>query len=138
MKKLKIILLSLVALYVLSGLIVYLFQERFIFLDGSIPADYQFNLKSNFKEISLTTDDGSNLNAIHFKTENSKGLILYFHGNGGDLRRWAKVTEYYVGLGYDVIVMDYRGYGKSTGKRTEISLMSDAAMFYDYALNHYS
>jgi hypothetical protein len=137
LKKLKIILLSLIALYVLSGLIVYLFQEKFIFLDGSIPADYQFDLKSNYEEINLKADDGANLNAIHFKTENSKGVILYFHGNGGDLRRWAKVTEYYVGLDYDVIVMDYRGYGKSTGKRTEVKLMSDAAMFYDYALNHY-
>lgn len=137
MKKLKIILLSLIALYLLSGLIVYLFQERFIFLDGSIPDDYKFEFKSNFEEINLTAVDGANLNAIHFKSENNKGLILYFHGNGGDLRRWAKVTEYYVSLGYDVIVMDYRGYGKSTGKRTEIRLMTDAAMFYDYALNYY-
>jgi pimeloyl-ACP methyl ester carboxylesterase len=138
LKKLKIILLSLLIIYLASGLVIYLFQEKLIFLDGSIPEDYVYKFQYKFEELNLTTGDDSILNALHFKSEKSKGLIIYFHGNAGDLRRWGKVVEFYVDLGYDVLIMDYRGFGKSTGKRTQANLLSDAELFYQYALNDYS
>jgi pimeloyl-ACP methyl ester carboxylesterase len=119
LKKLKIILLSLLIIYLASGLVIYLFQEKLIFLDGSIPEDYVYKFQYKFEELNLTTGDDSILNA-------------------GDLRRWGKVVEFYVDLGYDVLIMDYRGFGKSTGKRTQANLLSDAELFYQYALNDYS
>jgi fermentation-respiration switch protein FrsA (DUF1100 family) len=61
----------------------------------------------------------------------SKGLIIYFHGNAGDLSRWGYVTEFYVDIGYDVVIMDYRGYGKSTGPLSQANLLSDAQAVYD-------
>ena len=57
---------------------------------------------------------------------------MYFHGNAGDLSRWGQIVSYYVDLQYDVFIMDYRTYGKSTGKLSEQALYDDAKVCYDY------
>jgi alpha-beta hydrolase superfamily lysophospholipase len=95
-------------------------------------------MNSPFEEITLNVDEGAQLNGLHFRQENPKGLILYFHGNAGNLQRWGELTEFFVVKGFDVIVMDYRGYGKSTGIRTMEALYNDADLWYDYAKEQYS
>lgn len=137
MKRLLIVGSSLLFVYLLGALLLYKFQEKFIFLDGELAKDHVFQFESTFEEINLSTPDGANLNAIHFKADSAKGLILYFHGNRANLTRWGGIVEDYVKLNYDVLVMDYRGYGKSTGLRSMETLMTDAELFYEYALNLY-
>lgn len=107
-------------------------------MDESLPADYEFDFTTRFSEVNLIASDGANLHALHFRVDKPKGVILYYHGNAGTLHRWGEVVQYHVGLGYDVVVMDYRGYGKSTGERTHTSMLADAEQFYDYALEHYT
>jgi hypothetical protein len=80
----------------------------------------------------LETEDGARLNALHFNAENPKGIIIYFHGNAGDLSRWGEITSHFLNYNYDVLVMDYRTYGKSTGEMSEENLYSDAQLFYDH------
>ena len=65
----------------------YFLQERIIFFPSVLEQDYEYQFNHNFEELYLNTDDGATLNAIHFKVENPKGVILYFHGNAGDLSR---------------------------------------------------
>lgn len=117
--------------------LIYTLQEKLIFLPTELPNDYEFQFDNSFEELFITTDDGAVLNAIHFKAKNTKGLILYFHGNAGDLSRWGTIAEYFVNKNWDVLVMDYRTYGKSTGKISERALFSDAELFYNKALEHY-
>ncbi len=128
---------SLLFIYILGAVLLYALQERFIFLDGELPNDYTFVFDSKFREVNLTTSDGANLNAVHFAAKSPKGIIIYFHGNRGDLTRWGVIVQDYVKLDYDVLVMDYRGYGKSVGDRSMEKLMSDAELFYQYALTLY-
>lgn len=109
-----------------------LFQEKFIFLPTQLPESYTYSFESDFEEFFLTSPDGAKLNALHFKTENPKGVILYFHGNAGDLSRWGRIARNFLDFEYDVIIMDYRGYGKSTGKRNESNLLKDAQLFYEH------
>ena len=72
---------------------------------------------------------------MHFilKIDGSKGLILYFHGNAGSLERWGEIVVPYTELGYEVLIIDYRGYGKSTGKRSSKTLINDAEEVYAFA-----
>ncbi|MDP5157058.1 MAG: alpha/beta hydrolase [Flaviramulus sp.] len=116
----------------------YFIQEKLLFLPTVLEQDYVFNFRYYFEEITLNTDDGSKLNAVHFKVENSRGVILYFHGNAGDLSRWGKIAEYFVEKQYDVLIMDYRTYGKSIGKLSEQSFYSDADLFYNHLLKTYN
>jgi len=128
---------TLVILYVMLIAALTLFQEKLIFLPSTLASDYVYDFAEPFEEINLETADGALLNAIHFKTENPKGIILYFHGNAGDLSRWGQITSYFTKYNWDVLVMDYRSYGKSTGKLSETALYEDAQLFYDYVSKRY-
>ena len=75
---------------------------------------------------------------MHFKAERPIGVILYFHGNAGDLSRWGTIVEYFVEKDYDVLVMDYRTYGKSTGTLSEEAFYHDAQFCYNYLKEKYS
>ncbi|MCF6295790.1 MAG: lysophospholipase [Flavobacteriaceae bacterium] len=119
------------------GASLYFLQEKLIFLPTTLPQDYAYNFSYPFEELFLKSDDGAVINAIHFKTEKPKGVILYFHGNAGDLSRWGIITEFFVEKNYDVLVMDYRTYGKSSGTLSEQALYNDAQLCYDYLLKHY-
>lgn len=112
-------------------------QEKLLFLPSVLEQDYQFQFNYNFEELHFKTEDGATLNAIHFKIENPKGVILYFHGNAGDLSRWGTIAEFFVEKKYNVLIMDYRTYGKSTGKLSEDVLYSDAQLFYNYLKKDY-
>ncbi|MEQ9425604.1 MAG: alpha/beta fold hydrolase [Cyclobacteriaceae bacterium] len=117
--------------------LLYFAQEAFIFQPDSLTPNHQYHFNSEFEEFNLTAQDGARLNALHFKAHEPKGVILYFHGNAGNLDRWGEVVEYHVQLGYDAIIMDYRKYGKSTGKWSHNKFLSDAELFYDYTQEHY-
>ena len=121
------------ALYIMIGSLLVAFQEKIIFLPTQLDQDYQYEFDTPFEEFFLNTTDGARLNALHFKAENPIGALLYFHGNAGDLSRWGKIVEPFTDYNLDVIVMDYRTYGKSTGELSEQNLYGDAQLFYDYA-----
>ena len=121
----------------MSRLLQYL-QEKVVFLPIVLQKDHAFDFKVEFEEYFWETPFDGIINVLHFKIENPKGVIVYFHGNADNLHRWGKIANEYTNFGYDVLVMDYRGYGKSSGPRNEDYLYSDAQFFYDYAKEHYS
>lgn len=127
----------LIVLYVIILLGFYFFQNSIVFRPKKTAQNYTYIFKQNFEEVNLKTTDKAILNAILFKVENPKGIILYFHGNKGNLERWGTIAAELTKLNYDVFVVDYRGYGKSTGKRTEELMYADAQLCYDYLLNTY-
>ncbi len=112
-------------------------QERLLFLPTHLEQDYRFEFNYPFEELFLKATDGALLNGIHFKVAQPKGVILYFHGNAGDLSRWGKIAEPFVKKGYDLVMMDYRTYGKSTGTLAHDVFSTDAQLFYAYVRDHY-
>lgn len=120
----------------MSELLKYL-QEKVVFLPVVLPENHEFDFGQNFEEYLWETPYEGKIDVLHFKIKNPKGVIAYFHGNSGNLLRWGKIAHEYTHFGYDVLVMDYRGYGKSSGPRNEDYLYSDAQFFYDFAKNHY-
>ena len=112
-------------------------QEKIIFLPTTLPQDFTYTFDVPFEEIMLQAEDHAQLNALHFKVENPKGIIVYFHGNAGNLERWGDISSYFTTFNYDVLVMDYRTFGKSTGKMSEAALYKDAQLFYNYALERF-
>ncbi len=119
------------------GTSLYVLQEKLLFRPTVLAQDYRFNFSHPFEELFLDTKDNAIINAVHFKAKDSKGVILYFHGNAGDLSKWGTIAEYFVGKNYDVFVMDYRSYGKSTGTLSETALYDDAQICYSLLKEHY-
>ena len=104
-----------------------MFQDSIIFQRKGLAAEYTFAFDQPFEEYTINADDGEKLNAILFKSSTpSKGLILYFHGNADNLQRWGTYAVDFTSIGYDILMTDYRGYGKSTGIPNEHDLYKDA------------
>ncbi|XMO87385.1 alpha/beta fold hydrolase [Algibacter sp. AS12] len=137
-RKLKKVFLVLISLYLMVGSLLYFFQEKLMFLPTVLEQDYEYQLSYPFEELFFKTEENAVINAIHFKIENPKGVVLFFHGNAGDLSRWGTLAEYFVEKQYDVLVMDYRTYGKSKGKLSEKALYLDAQYCYDYLKEKYN
>ena len=126
MRKAFRIILTIGFLYLLLCLIVYLFQEKLIFLPEKLEENYKYEFAGNVTEVDIPVDENININWLLFKVENSKGLIFYLHGNAGSLENWGRVGETYSQFGYETFVLDYRGYGKSEGKiESEEQLFAD-------------
>ncbi len=107
---------------------IYLFQSLIMFQPDGLRQRYVYQFNQKFKEHFIKTEDGETLNALLFSTsEPSKGLILYLHGNADNMTRWGKYAVDFTSNGYDVLMVDYRGYGKSTGKASEKGLYKDGA-----------
>lgn len=138
MKRLKKILIALALIYMLIMSLLHVFQEKIVFLPEAINVEYEYQFPFDFEEINLKTKDNQTINALHIKSENSKGIILYFHGNQGNLIRWGEITSYFTQFNYDVFVIDYRGYGKSTGAFNETEMYNDALLSYDYVKKQFS
>lgn len=132
-------------LYVLSTLI-FVFvlllhfdaYEVFIFRGKKLPQQHRFQFSFPFQEFTFQANDGGSINAILLNAPKpAKGLILYFHGNKDNLDRWANEAHDLCNFGYDVMVYDYRGYGKSKGERNEATFYGDAWLLYQQCAKMY-
>ncbi len=134
------ILLAVVALFLIGNFFTSVIQEKFIFRPVKLKSGFQFSFPVHFDETFLDTKQGGHINLLHFHPENQirQRVILYYHGNAGNLIRWGAISEYFDSLGYDFISYDYRGFGKSEGKRNEHLFHSDAQLVYDWTLERYS
>ena len=99
MKKqiLKILKIVVITYIIICGLL-YFFQEKLIFFPEKLSKEYKFDFNRNFEEINIKTKDNITLNGVLFKSDSSKGLIFYLHGNAGSLRSWGEVSETYTKL----------------------------------------
>ena len=111
--------------------IVYFVQERFIFKPEKLKADFKYLYDSPFEELFFDVAPGVRINGLHFTVPQPQGLVLYFHGNSRSIKGWAKYAKDFLRYQYDVVLVDYRGFGKSTGKRTEHDMLSDMQFVYD-------
>lgn len=130
-----ILVIAAFVLILFSGM--YFFQEKMIFLPEVLNPDYEFSFNEQFDEWNISVEEDVTINALHFKVEEPKGVILYAHGNAGSLRSWGFVAETFLPHDYDVLIYDYRGYGKSGGKISEQALYKDAGILYKELLNRY-
>ncbi len=87
------------------------------------------------REIALQSADKTKLNAWYIAPKAEMPLIVYFHGNAGNLSdRYRKIGEFSA-QGMGVLALSYRGYGGSGGNPTEQGLYADARSALAYAMN---
>ena len=125
-----------VILYILYGYIAfvvvfYFIQDKFIFKPEKLKADFTFKYDIPFKELFFEVKEGVRINGLHFYRERPQGLILYFHGNSRSIKGWARYAKDFYRYDYDVVLVDYRGFGKSTGERDEAGMLGDLQFVYD-------
>lgn len=83
-----------------------------------------------FDALTLATDDGERLDAWHVPAgtgTTARGLVIVFHGNAGNIGHRLEYLRMFHDLGYASLIIDYRGYGRSSGKPSEDGTYRDAA-----------
>jgi fermentation-respiration switch protein FrsA (DUF1100 family) len=120
--------IAIVAIYLLLITGLFFFQDKIIFHPEKLSEDYHFNFDQPFQEITITSKHGNRLNGVVFGANVTppKGTILYFHGNADNIQRWGEYAIDFTSLGYTVVMFDYAGFGKSTGKPSEKVLYLDS------------
>ena len=87
---------------------------------------------SDFKEYPIVMPDGQMVMSWFAKGNPNKPIIVFFHGNAGQIATFAPMMEAYHQDGYSVLMPEYRGFASTGGKRTEDTMLADAIWTYDY------
>ena len=86
------------------------------------------------EEFSLKVEQDS-ITGVFFKKENPKATLVFFHGAGGNVTFFQKMVTPFLNANYQVIMIDFRGYGKSSGIPTHLNIATDGQQFFKYLKN---
>ncbi|WP_394994474.1 alpha/beta hydrolase [Emticicia sp.] len=128
-----------ITIYVVLILTLILFQRFILLHPKKLAKDYHFDFpKSEEFYVQITSD--IKINSLRFSTTDSvsKGAVLYFHGNADNLARWGEHATQFTERGYDVVMYDYRGFGKSNGRFDEKNFLNDAQYIFDDLSRRYN
>jgi alpha-beta hydrolase superfamily lysophospholipase len=110
-----------------SGVTAFLFHPR---------PEYQATLSGVHAEsVMIPVDPEADVEARFYLTERNAPDVLFFHGNGEIVADYDEMATLYNRMGINFIPVDYRGYGRSTGRPTVTSMMRDAHVLYDFVQN---
>jgi len=132
------IIVGVVIFYIMLCVAFYFFQHFFFFRPEILSSEFSFDYPFPFEEHNFDMEDGGKINAIHFKVPNSRGVIYYLKGNSRSIKGWGKFAKDFLSNGYDFFMIDYRGFGKSSGKRTQTKLFDDAQFLYKWLSSQYA
>lgn len=116
-----VVLLSVAIVYLMVGVGYFFLQERLIFIPA-FQRNKDLKLVKPYEQMFFHTANEGLIHSLHIRNQESgraKRLIIYFHGNTGSMSRWCHLAQELTDFDADVFVFDYRGYGKSKGKRRE-------------------
>ena len=100
-------------------------QERLIFQPVSLPATHRFDFGPDVHETWVDVP-GARLHALHLRLPKPDGVVFFLHGNAGNLQSWFVNADFYRRANFDLFMIDYRAYGKSSGRiQGEAELMDD-------------
>ncbi len=108
--------------------------SSFIYFPDPKSAELPPELELSPQWVFFTAADGVRLSAWYVPRENPRGLILFFHGNGGNVSEYADSLALFRDLGYASLIVDYHGYGRSEGLPSEKATYLDAEAAWRYAV----
>jgi uncharacterized protein len=131
MRWLKVIVLG----YSIIGILFYYMQDYILFHPEALGRKAKYPFFNKYDEIDIPYNKETILNVIRFKTNDTiaKGVVLYLHGNRKNISWYAKYANNFTSNGYEVWMMDYPGFGKSSGKFAEQELYGYALQLYKLA-----
>ena len=126
------------SVYVLLSLVLYVLQGKMVFLSnlpGRALTASPGDIGLEYEDVYLTTLDDEHLHGWYVPATISRGVIVFFHGNAGNISHRLDSIGIFHQLGLDTLIIDYRGYGQSTGKTTEQGTYLDAQAAWSYLVD---
>ena len=112
-------------------------QEKLLFIPEVLPASHRLVKEPGVHELTVPVP-GATLSVLQLRLPNPKGVVYFLHGNAGSLDSWFDNTAFYRQANFDVVMLDYRGYGKSSGRITsQDQLRADVLAVWDHVAAQY-
>lgn len=127
---------AIVAVAWMEGKMIEGFLERnFVFFPAKPLMYSPEQLGMDFDDVSFSASDGVRLNAWMIKASDDAPMVLWFHGNAGNIADRLENARLLVDRGLSLFMVDYRGYGKSEGAPSEDGIYADGQGAYDYLMS---
>ena len=113
--------LSIAIAYAVILLLVYLFQPRLVYFP-QVGRELTATPRAaglDYEDVQLRTADAEQLHAWWVPARDARGAVLIFHGNAGNISHRIDYLTMFNRLGYASLLVDYRGYGNSSGTPSE-------------------
>jgi hypothetical protein len=110
----------------------YLHQEKYVYYPSKIWKKTPAADGLAYEDLKLHSSDGVELSAWYIPRENPKGSVLFLHGNGRNMSGELDAVRMFHDFSYNVLTLDYRGYGKSGGVPDEEGTYRDAQAVWDF------
>lgn len=126
------------AVYAVLLAVLWWKQEALLFQPSPLPMDYPLATESDVHE-DFVQVPGARLSVLQLRLPRPKGVVVFLHGNGGNLAGWFTATDAYRRANFDLVMPDYRGYGKSSGSiRSAAQLRADVRAVWDSVAARYA
>ena len=116
----------------LLNILMWLLQPGMVFYPlrahQATPADWGLV----FEDVELTTADGVDIHGWYIPHRRATYTLLFLHGNAGNISHRGDSIAIFNRLGLSVLIIDYRGYGRSSGRPSEAGLYLDALAAWRY------
>jgi fermentation-respiration switch protein FrsA (DUF1100 family) len=139
MRSFYTLLLTAVGIYLLLAVLLYLFQNRMVFLanlPGRALVATPQDAGLRFEDVIIATSDGLKLHGWFVPAEQSKATVLFLHGNAGNISHRLDSIEIFHAMGLNTLIFDYRGYGQSEGIPGKQGTYIDAKAAWDHLVNY--
>jgi len=113
---------------------VYLFQHRMVYVPFSEVSADPGQIGLSYQDLFIDVQD-SRIHAWFVPAENERGIVLFCHGNAGNISHRLQTIELLHSLDMSVLIFDYQGYGKSPGKPSEKGTYQDAWSAWNYLVD---
>jgi pimeloyl-ACP methyl ester carboxylesterase len=131
------VLLAIAAIYGAAIGWLYLKQERLLFEPEQLPRNEPVCTDSDVREFFVEVP-GAELSVAHLKRPAPRGVVFFLHGNSGNLKKWFVVLDAFRQANFDLVMFDYRGFGKSSGQiESEQQLHADVRAVWDHIAPQY-
>lgn len=127
-----------VAIYAAALALIWFGQERLLFqptpLDLAQPLAREPDVHERFIDVP-----GARLSLLELRLPEPKGVVFFLHGNAGNLENWFVNADFYRRANFDLVMPDYRGYGKSSGRiASEAQLHDDVRTVWQQVAPRYA
>ena len=115
-----------------QAIYLYLNQSRYVYFPTRKITANPSDIGLLYEDVTIKTTDEVNISGWYIPAEKSRAVILFFHGNGGNISNRLDLIKIFYELRLNTFIIDYRGYGRSEGEPTEDGTYLDATAAWDY------
>jgi len=129
------VIFAVVGIVLLNGFM-FLMQPSMLFYPTQTIVETPSDWGMEYQEVEIETEDGLRLHGWWLPREGATRTLLFFHGNAGNISHRGESVAIFNRLGMNVLIFDYRGYGRSEGSPSEQGLYRDARAAWRYLTGH--